>query len=201
MTANRNGQGMDTRADHPPEETLAAYVDGALTATEKVAVERHLDGCHECMASIAAVARLMESAPLAAARPRPAAMIRRAWWAIPLAAAGIVLMLTPRNPAVRERVQREEDLPPISVVAPLNDATTDVAKTLLAWRSFAGAEYRTYVLDARGAVVWSTVTSDTAAVIPAGILEHDEGYFWYADAVADRIVATTGVQHFQTSAR
>ena len=42
-----------TRDDHPPLERLATYADGALAASERLALEQHLSRCERCRAIVA----------------------------------------------------------------------------------------------------------------------------------------------------
>jgi anti-sigma factor RsiW len=47
----------------PSEETLAAFVDGGLTAEERRSVEEHLEDCAKCRTLVALVLRNREKPP------------------------------------------------------------------------------------------------------------------------------------------
>src|SRR6185436_16207881 len=58
---------------HPPVETMAAFIEGALTPAETAAVSEHLRGCGECRTVIGETARFEEEQNAeGAARRRPA---------------------------------------------------------------------------------------------------------------------------------
>jgi hypothetical protein len=57
--------------DHLTPDVLAAWMDGALTASERAAAEAHASDCAHCQAMLAAMARIT---------PAPA---QRAWWSMP----------------------------------------------------------------------------------------------------------------------
>jgi len=69
----------------PDAETLAAYVDGTLTARERAPWESHFAACSRCQEEVVTLVRWSEEdAPLerrvlAPARPRPFAVFRWAW--------------------------------------------------------------------------------------------------------------------------
>lgn len=54
------GAGVSGYHDDPEQlnETLSAYLDGALPTKEREALERHLDGCAECQRELAGLARV-----------------------------------------------------------------------------------------------------------------------------------------------
>lgn len=96
-------------------ERLSEYLDGEMDPVERVRLERHLQGCAECGATLAELRRVVERAEALADRPptgdlwpgiatrldpREAAGVlplrreRRRVWSVPqLAAAGVALML------------------------------------------------------------------------------------------------------------
>ena len=83
----------------PGPETLAAYLEGALTRDEHGAVERHASICPRCAAHLAALVQLDDQ--LSAGAPPTAAWWRRPWL-VPLAAAVLALVVWTSLP--REKV-------------------------------------------------------------------------------------------------
>lgn len=90
-----------------PEELLAPYVDGALDASERAAVEAHLAGCAHCRQEVELARRAVEAlgalgeepVPLGVTAPVLARARRRAepaWrsrrWAVGLAAAAVLAL-------------------------------------------------------------------------------------------------------------
>jgi hypothetical protein len=51
---------MPSTVDHPDLETLAAFVDGSLSAPERTEVVVHLDGCSQCYDFVVGIARAVE---------------------------------------------------------------------------------------------------------------------------------------------
>lgn len=69
----------NTHIDHVDLESLSAYADGELNAVAALRVERHLDECDACRATLARVRTLVSTA---AALPRDIAPPPDAWSAI-----------------------------------------------------------------------------------------------------------------------
>jgi hypothetical protein len=68
-------------------ETMAAWMDGTLTATERAAVETHTAGCDRCLAVLAAIAT---TTPPASERP-PAPWLP-ARWLVPLTSVAVAMI-------------------------------------------------------------------------------------------------------------
>ena len=71
---------------------------------------------------------------------------------------------------------------------------------MFTWRSVAeGATYRLSLTDEAGDVLWTVNTPDTTVALVDIMLEADQLYYWYVDALLhDGGSATTGVQQFMT---
>lgn len=164
--------------DHLESGEVAAYLDRALSPSDRSRVEEHLADCDVCRAEVIEVVRLL--------RMRP----RRRGWYVPVgvaAAAALVLLL------VWPRPSEEPELPPIyrepvvtttvapSVIAP-RGAT--VAAPRFVWTEVPHADrYRLTLFDDTGRVVWETQTGDTAAGLPESIrLQEAASYFWKIQA-------------------
>ena len=118
-------------------DLLSALVDGELTEPERVAAERHLEGCRECRAEYRLVARahdLVAGLPVlavpppvwatvtAAGRRRPRPVV---WLSACAAAAGIaVLAAAPPRHHVTPQVARLVD---VHAVSSGNDPVTQLA--------------------------------------------------------------------------
>lgn len=202
MTRQHNGQSMANGRGHPDELFLAGYLDGTLSAEERRWVESHLDLCGDCRAAVVSVASVVDAhAAAEAAR----AHRKRRWPAVGgIAAAAVlaaVLLYNPDSSDVIDRVRTVrsgEDLSQVEVVEPADYATVARSATTLTWRSASAPSYTVFVMDTAGTLVWSTQLPDTSVLVPASALRDGRTYFWYADAIADRVVATTSVRRFHT---
>jgi hypothetical protein len=185
---------------HLDPDTLAAFVDGALGAADRGRAEAHLAACDTCRHELLAVRQLLASY-------RPAAQRRRL--VVPLAAAA-ALVLAVGLPMLNGG-QDTSPMPPIrrpgaeaalavSGLSPRPGSTVMADAPLeFAWGTAeAGSTYRLTVVDSAGALVWSTETGDTTAVLPADIaLASGQSYFWYVDALrSDGRSLTSGAQRF-----
>ena len=153
-----------TRQSHLESGEVAAYLDGALSPSERSAIEAHLVDCDACRMEVVDVARLVR------ARPSP----RR--WYLPVgavaAAAAALLLLIPRpgddrlgSPDYREPVIT-------TTVAPVAIAPRGAipAAEQLIWSSVPHADrYQVAVFDDSGRVLWETQTSDTATPLPDSV--------------------------------
>ena len=60
---------------HPAEGTLQAYLDGEVLSESREALDRHMDGCHECQEALAQLDVMADATGAALARvdlPAPA---------------------------------------------------------------------------------------------------------------------------------
>jgi hypothetical protein len=112
----------------PDAETLAAWVDGGLSAKAAAAVELHASNCSQCIAMLAAMER-----------SAPAARVRHAWtpgrlfrWLAPITAAATAVAIwiaVPDRPVTSNRAQDLEAAPaapmvqvPVPTPIPVPDA-------------------------------------------------------------------------------
>ena len=198
-----SGTGPDAegRLAHLHENELAAYLDGGLAARERGRVEAHIDVCDACRAELVAIGRAIGRR---GARGRAAVLWSRRWWIPAVAAAGITaILLVPRelpNPRTTtdatpaQRVVDGEGQRHIALVSPPDDATVPAAQIAFAWHATPADVYRIYLLTQSGDSIWATETTDTTVVVPSTVdVRPGSAYFWRVDAVANGIVATTGV--------
>src|SRR5690242_11771434 len=164
--------------DHLENGQVAAYLDRALSPSDRSRIEEHLAGCDACRAEVIEVARLLRTQP------------RRRGWYVPIgvaaAAAAVLLLVWPRPaeepalpPNYREPVVTTTAAP--SVIAPRGAI---VAASRFVWTAVPHADrYRLTVFDETGSVLWESQTSDTTAALPASIrLQRGASYFWKIEA-------------------
>ncbi len=164
--------------DHLENGEVAAYLDRALSPSDRSRIEEHLADCDACRAEVIEVARLLRTQP------------RRRDWYVPLgvaaAAAAVLLLVWPRPveepalpPNFREPVVSTTAAP--SAIAPRGAI---VAASRFVWTGVPHADrYRLTVFDATGRVVWETQTGDTAVGLPESIrLQREASYFWKIEA-------------------
>ena len=188
--------------DHPGPAELAAYLDGGLSGAERVELEEHLSVCSACCHELIEVQRL---------RRQPVHR-RPAWLAGTAAAAAVVVALLVGQPwAVLQEpgagesasIERSSTVerPSVEAVTPTEGAVVSRAAIALVWRPAGSGSplYEVSVTTVAGDSVWATSTRDTVQVLPADLLEPDQTYLWYVDALLrDGRPATTGVRHFRT---
>ncbi|MFQ5680291.1 MAG: zf-HC2 domain-containing protein [Gemmatimonadota bacterium] len=185
---------------HLSAEQLTAFVDRALSASERSSVAAHLAECPPCRRELAEVIQAL----------RERRNLRRRAVGIPTAAAAAAAILifvyipkpgpgpTPSTLRTDRAVAEETGVPALVPLAP--GATASAESVEFIWRAAAdGVVYRVTLADERGEVVWTDETSDTTARVPPGVsLERGQTYFWYVDALLGGAgSATTGVQEFR----
>lgn len=98
---------MTTDAGCPPEQRIAAFVDGALSAAERAELQQHVDGCPSCFDLIASISA-QEQEPLptvephvrnAVLAPRGRVVFSRVLPALSVAAALVLAVIWLRHPA------------------------------------------------------------------------------------------------------
>lgn len=191
---------------HLRENELAAFLDGRLTARERNRVEAHIDMCDACRAELVDVGRATGTS----ARGPGVRPLSRRWWIPAVAAAGIVaVLLIPRrmtpprsiDPRTRAaRVVDGEGQRRIDLVSPADDVTVPAAQMAFTWHAASADVYRFVLLTQSGDSVWAKETTDTSIVLPAAVeVRPGRAYFWRVEAIANGIVATTGVHRVQVS--
>lgn len=164
--------------DHVDSGEVAAYLDRALSPSDRSRVEEHLADCDVCRAEVIEVARLLRTQP------------RRRGWYVPIgvaaAAAAALLLVWPRSaeepplpPTYREPVVTTTAAP--SAIAPRGAI---VAAPTFVWTRVPHADrYRLALFDDTGRVVWETETTDSAVVLPdRSRLKKGGSYFWKVEA-------------------
>lgn len=197
---------------HLRESELAAFLDGGLTAVERERVEAHIDICDACRAELVDIGRAIEprAAAVRGATTRATTPSSRRWWIPAAAAAGIAAILLVPRLATRQgatdvqtraaRVADSEGQPRINLVSPADDLTTPAGRIVFTWHAIAADAYRISVLTESGDPIWSKETTDTSIVLPPAVgLQSGAAYFWHVDAIANGIVATTGVHRVQVA--
>jgi putative zinc finger protein len=187
--------------EHPAAEVMAAYLNDALPAPDRVTLEAHLAECRPCRQEVTSARRLLERRSL-----------RSTWsFTVPAAAAAILaLALLGRGflaPPVEEEVVRgsgqardAEVVPSIRVLSPTDENIIAGHPILFAWLGQTGGRplYRLTVTDGSGQPLWVRDTTDTTLTLPASVsLAPGRTYFWYVDALdsAGRSL-TTGTRRF-----
>lgn len=189
---------------HLRENELAAFLDDGLTGEERHRVEAHIDVCDACRAELVDIGRAVAGRRSLGSAAAP---IARRWWVPAAVAAGLVAVLFVPRYVTRPRIEAEphpvrviggEELPHIELVSPLEDASAPAAGLVFTWHAAKADVYRFSLLTQTGDSIWSNRTTDTAIALPAGVtLQAGAAYFWRVDAVANGIVATTGVHHLR----
>ena len=166
------------RSGHLENGEVAAYLDGALSPSERTRVEAHLADCDACRMEVIDVGRLVR------ARPSP----RR--WYLPVAAvaaaAAAILLLIPRPE--QDTLEPPDYREPVitTTVAPVAIAPRGAIRTAgrLIWSSAPHADrYQVAVFDSTGRVLWETQTSDTATLLPSSLrFQPGASYHWKVKA-------------------
>ena len=192
----------DRPRGHLDEGEIAAYIDGAMTESERRSAEVHLAACDECRLETIASQDAVSSTPGAGTRQS-----RRSLRWIGLAAAAAVMVVavsTLSRTTSNGHTERGSAVgfPGVSrVVAIVNpaDGGTLAADRSLVWRSEGtSATYRITIGDDSGQPVHSETLADTSFVIPQSIaMVSGRKYFWYVDAITgEGTTATSGLNSF-----
>ncbi len=190
---------------HPTDETVAAYLEGILPASDRTGLETHLGGCEYCRARLGLAARALETAP------RPRAQLRRPLIVAALAAsiAGVFLLSRSSPPVTPSEVrgaEQEVTQPAVRVVGPLRGATVNPATLRFIWSTLEpNALYQVTLSAKDGKMLWTARTADTVAAPPDNVLQQlqrGQQYFWRVDALLTNLRSVTSSdQRFQVSPR
>lgn len=165
------------RSACPTPEVLQATIAHADTASDRLAVLRHVSECAACQSDIA----LLRTLHRAAAERR----VRR--WSGPIglaAAAMIAAVLLIGRARPREEVRGEAG--GLVAIGPAGDVPAAQPLTFV-WHALANAkDYRVEVLDDSARVAFTAATSDTTLVAPSGVLAPGARYYWVVRAGARR---------------
>jgi anti-sigma factor RsiW len=171
---------------HLTNGEVAAYLDRALTPSDRSRVEAHLVNCAECRNELVEVTRLLRTRP-------------RRLWVLPVgvaaaAAAVLLLVMLPQRTQSPGPGYREPAV--TTTVAPVAVAPSGAIATAaqLVWTAVPQADrYRLALFDSAGTVLWERETVDTAVPIPDTLrLKRGASYFW-------KVEAQTGVNRWVSS--
>jgi hypothetical protein len=197
----------ETYGSHLSSEEVAAYIDGAISGSDREQIESHLADCEECRRELVEVRTALRQ------------FRRTPDWRIiapaAVAAAAVIALLalpsllsdpdSARDVRVRgpDESVRREGVPLIAVVNPLDGSTIEMTEGLVFhWRApAADASYQLTLGDDAGEVVWTLSTTDTLVTLPESVrLGPGSIYYWYVDALLpDGRSATTEVLQFMTA--
>ena len=180
---------------HLSSEALSHYLDDTLPGEERQQVELHLASCRDCRHELTGARRLQH----AYGRGRRIRVIA------PLAAAAAILLFVvgiPREGSrptdVRSGSAADQRL---GVVAPVSATEVGPGEIGFEWRSAGiGTSYSLTLQESDGRVVWTTVVSDTVALLPDSVaLAPGRTWFWSVDALLpDGRALSTGLQRLRT---
>jgi len=186
---------------HFEADTVAAYAERRLPASERARFEEHLATCASCREELVAICRILVS--------RRTSRLRTSLHFA--AAASVVLLVS--VPLIRygrddgaglgPAPHRGSPAPGVEVETVLPQAESEVpwgAPLRFVWRDIGeGGTFRLTLLDEAGNLVWTVDTGDTTAVAPEHLpLERGGTYFWYVDALSpDGRSATSGPRSFR----
>jgi Putative zinc-finger len=194
--------------DHPTDETVAAYLESVLPASERALLETHLRGCEYCRARLMLAGRALHTAPRTLSGAR---RLRRTMVGLAAAAsvAGILLLSRPAERPVAEpseirAAELEADAPALRTIGPRRSATVDGDTLHLIWASLGpDVLYQVTVSAVDGKMLWTERTTDTIAAPSGEMLQQlrpGQRYFWRVDALLPTLRSvTSGDQPFQVS--
>jgi len=187
---------------HLTPDQVTSYLGRSLPPEERARIALHLDTCGECrdelieVGSTAADYRTLIHPP-AALRLRRLLMPVAIAAAASLAAIAVYRGRTPTHDSVvraTDSPRADESAPAIEVVGP-EDGARMADSVVLRWRSVGQGSYQVFLLSEDGRPVWTAQTTDTVVRVPSAIvLPPGATYFWRVDAMANGIVASTGVR-------
>ncbi len=196
------------RDDHAPghlgDAELSGFLDDDLAPDERRRIAAHLDSCDDCRRELVEVGRLAASLP-ATPRRRPSALV---WLAAGGAlAAGLAALLlptaAPAPPVGHDTTRAPAQTVPlegrarIEATLPLADTVRAAPALVFAWRPVRADVFRFTLLSETGEPVWSVETADTVLTLPNTVHLGAGAFFWRVDAVAEGIVATTGIRRLR----
>jgi hypothetical protein len=183
----------DRTEDCLDEESIAGLAEGNIDLGGSPVIITHVLGCARCARELASVSRLLDDEEVRRAQEtrHPNGSPARQRWPFVLgglsvaAAAMLVVVLRPTlSSKVTKPTYREESVTSVAapvLISPLGVAT---APDTFRWSAVPRADrYRITVFDRGGAVVWETLTRDTAVALP-DLLWHsvDATYLWRVEA-------------------
>ena len=196
------------RPNHLSENELAGLLDRALDAAERLRVETHLDKCAECRREMVEMRRITNGHARGGRGTNIGAAARRRWWIPAALAAGLAALIFlprlatgpgPRGAPVRGApVADGEGTVRLGIVTPADNAMVNPGTIVFTWHAATADLFRISVLTESGEPLWTTETTDTTTTLPVSVsLKRGQPYFWRVEAIANGIVATTGVHRLQ----
>jgi hypothetical protein len=185
---------------HMTAERLAAFLDHQLSPAAEEEVVAHFAECAACRQEMTAMRQLLKG------REK-----RIPWYIVtPMLvalAASIAFLMVPRVGRVDSEspssirsgaITSTDQVQPITMVSPTDDAMLDARHAMFAWRSIgAHATYLLTVQDSTGSALWSSTTEDTIVTLPDSVRLTAGAYYWSVAArLADARSAKTGVRRF-----
>jgi hypothetical protein len=172
---------------HLSDEDVAAYLDRALSQSERTRIEAHLDECDRCRDEVVDVLRLL----------RRRSGTRRWVGGLGIAAAAAVVLLTIQAGGLGwlpGSTYREDPVTSTAAPMPIAPLGAVPAVHVMTWTSVPRADrYHVRVFDAGGVVLWETVVSDTSTALPSLVrLAPGLAYYW-------RVEARTGFDRWAAS--
>ncbi len=197
----------ETNDPHLKDDLLAAYLDGALAATERRIAEDHLAGCATCRDELVDISKLVADRSRVRRWPRLGASVAAvAAAAIAFAVVGPWRAAPGPSTAPGDRMRESTVVDgasrrAVAVVTPAEAETVRPDTLRFAWRAVApNATYLLKLAD-ETSVRWTIDTADTTVALPDSVhLERGRSYNWWVDALtADGRVVSTGVRRFRTA--
>jgi hypothetical protein len=198
----------DSPPSHPTDETVAAYLESVLPASDRALLERHLGECEYCRARLALAGHALETAP------RPLSEVRRrrnllVGLAAAASIAGVLLLsrlpaAPTSEPSELRAAGQEMSSPALRLIGPLRGDTVVPGELRFQWSGVGSdALYQVTLSASDGRILWTERTADTIAVPPGEILprlQAGQPYFWRVDALLSTLRSvTSGDQPFQVA--
>jgi len=172
---------------HLTSGEVAAYLDKALTASDRSRLDAHLVDCADCRNELIEVTRLLRT--------------RSRRWVLSVgaaaaAAAVLLVVIWPRQGHQSPEQPGHREPAVTTTVAPVAVAPSGAIASAreLVWTAVPHADrYRLTLFDSAGTVVWERETGDTAASLPDTLqLKRGARYLW-------KVEAQTGVNRWVSS--
>lgn len=183
------------------DDVIAALADGSLDPPRRAAALTHVAQCPRCRNGLTSVARTLDAREVAAA---VAAVEGSAWArlprvvrvAVPLAAAGVVLLLAwPSPPPSHGPQHRAPTITAAPAPVPLSPMGASATARRFVWTAVSGADrYRVTVYAREGTVLYEAEVPDTTVLLPDSVgVTPGLLYLW-------KVEARTGIGRWTPSA-
>lgn len=163
---------------HLTSEDTAAYLDRAVSESERARIEAHLGDCDACRSEIVDALRLL----------RGRSSGRRWVGGLGIAAAAAAVLVFVIRPGGLDSLPgsayREAPITRAAAPTPITPRGAVLAVHSLAWTSVPLADrYRVRLFDVSGAVLWEAEVRDTTAAAPRAVgLTPGVAYYWKVEA-------------------